>query len=944
MADQRTLTTRLEAQNDAYDKAMKKSADETRRLGVQGDQTAKQLGASWSNVGKDMTRTVTPAAAGIAFTLKAMSNDYNSAADSIRSKTGATGKAFDELEGVMKRVGSSVPISLGAAGDIVAELTQRTELQGEALEQVARRLAQLDFLGQSVDVATLTKFYGNWRIATNDQAAALDELFRVSQITGISTSNLLTSLTSGGGQLRDLGLSFSDAALLMGNFERAGIGSETVMRGLRTAIAKFATEGRAPQQALADLFDSIKNAKDPTEALSIAIEYFGQRSAGALVRAVRDGTFSLEDLRRQLQENNSTIDSAADANTHFGDTMKMAYNSVAGFVGPAAEVGAIVATIAAGAGPAAMGMGKLAGVAEGLGSKLGVASSQGAAMAAGFGAMGAGAIAAAGIVSLLAFAVADVQQQNARHAEGVEAFRKALESQTAAVEDNIRVTASQRLAASEAGRTLLDVGADMDVFTTGIRENGEQLEEWSGLAGSNVAEDLGKMTTRIMTAAEGGNAFAQELMSMKDGMRDDNEWRNLIQSLDGVSDEFDEAALAAQIYDSAVQTVTASTAENLGMSADLIDQWTEKLNLDPAELGVDELTDQVSQAAAAARSGQPGVEALAGAIRVFSDDTATATEKATAYKTALDSMFGGAISAFDAWTQYEGAVDKLTQSFIDNGLALEGDTEASRNNRQALSGMAQAALADAEARYSQTGSITDANIALGGHVQQLKDVMIQAGLTEEQAQGYIDTLGLTPQNLLTMLSLNKDNAQTGIEYVLGPFGYQAVEKGAHGAITVDTWQATVDMNNWIRQYGNLTPIEVQVNFRQRLIDMQAPAGAPTGNWWAGADGDPNTPWPRAAGGPLMPMSVYRITEPGADFETAQIGSNHYLFTGNKAGYMTPASPGVGSGGGTTVINRTTNVSVTAPLMWDPADHRRLAKALAPDIGREIARNEGSVSR
>lgn len=254
------------------------------------------------------------------------------AMDTIRVGTGATGEALAGLGTSFETVFKNVPDSAENVGKAIADLNTRTGATGIALEELATksvRLAQLTGEDLSGQIAATTRAFGDWSIASDDQADAMDYLFKVSQQTGIGVTSLSEKVVQFGAPLRQLGFDFQTSAALMGKWEKEGVNLETVLAGMKIGLANFSKEGKDTKQALIEITNQIKNAGSQAEANKLAIEVFGQRAGPDMAAAIREGRFELEDLLEALENSPETIDEAARATDDFGEKWLMVKNKLA---------------------------------------------------------------------------------------------------------------------------------------------------------------------------------------------------------------------------------------------------------------------------------------------------------------------------------------------------------------------------------------------------------------------------------------------------------------------------------------------------------------------------------------------------------------------------------------------------------------------------------------
>jgi len=90
-----------------------------------------------------------------------------------------------------------------------------------------------------------------------------------------------------GATFRDMGLSAQNAATLLGNFEAAGIDSNTAMGSLKKAMTAFQSKGIDVNKGLKDLIGSLSDGKVTTKDYNYAVSILGKRGADAFVDMAR---------------------------------------------------------------------------------------------------------------------------------------------------------------------------------------------------------------------------------------------------------------------------------------------------------------------------------------------------------------------------------------------------------------------------------------------------------------------------------------------------------------------------------------------------------------------------------------------------------------------------------------------------------------------------------
>lgn len=254
-----------------------------------------------------------------------MGSQFDDAYDSIRVGTGASGQAFDDLKESMRTVATEsigVGSDMGAIGTTLADLNTRLGLTGEPLEKMTSQFLQLQNLGVDADINEVSKAMSGFGVEAKDMPDALDELFQISQATGLTITELSNSAVKAGPSLRGFGFSMADSAALVGQMDKAGLDADKTLQSMQRALAEFAAEGRDAPEALKETIGSIEdfiNAGDEAAAIDMAAGIFGTRGAAQFVDAVKTGTLSVEDFMGATGATSDTIGDLAAETADFGE-------------------------------------------------------------------------------------------------------------------------------------------------------------------------------------------------------------------------------------------------------------------------------------------------------------------------------------------------------------------------------------------------------------------------------------------------------------------------------------------------------------------------------------------------------------------------------------------------------------------------------------------------
>lgn len=252
--------------------------------------------------------------------------EYDEGADIIIAKTGATGKSAEELETAYRTVSKNVVGSFDEMGTAVGEINTRFGATGSDLETLSGKFlkfAKLNGTDVNGSIDTAQKALSAFGLGTKDAGHVLDVFNKVGQDTGVSMDSLMDGLIQNGTAFQEMGLSIEDSIVLMGQMEKSGANSETVMNGLRKALKSATADGIPLNEALTDLEASIVNNKSETDGLAKAYEIFG-KSGDQIYGALKNGTLSFKDISSATLDFKDSIDKTYESTLDGSDRFDLA--------------------------------------------------------------------------------------------------------------------------------------------------------------------------------------------------------------------------------------------------------------------------------------------------------------------------------------------------------------------------------------------------------------------------------------------------------------------------------------------------------------------------------------------------------------------------------------------------------------------------------------------
>lgn len=270
--------------------------------------------------------------------------EFDAAYDAIEAKTGATGKKLEGLKGSFRNVVRDVPADFKEAGEAIGEVSQRLGLTGKPLEDRTKQFLELSRItGTDVktNIESVSKAFVDWEVPVKRQGKTLDGFFRLSQKSGISVSDLASSIQKFGSPLRQLGFDVDEAAAMFANFERSGVNVQTMVPGLKLAIRNIINptdelskkmkeagiNAEDPKVGLEQIMKVMTNEAIPaTERTAFAMEVFGARAGADMAEAIKQGRFSVEDLLATFHNGDSTIMGTGEQTMDLAEKMQILKN------------------------------------------------------------------------------------------------------------------------------------------------------------------------------------------------------------------------------------------------------------------------------------------------------------------------------------------------------------------------------------------------------------------------------------------------------------------------------------------------------------------------------------------------------------------------------------------------------------------------------------------
>ena len=236
---------------------------------------------------------------------------FDDVADTIRVGTGATGEALDGLVDIAHNVATTIPTEFEKAGSTVADVNTRLGLTGDTLQTVASQYLEAGrILGTEIDINATSSAFSAFGIQGEAVSGALDELFQVSQATGVGMNELASGAQKNAEAMQAMGFGFQDTVRIVGTLDKAGIDSAATLGAMQKGLTGLAQPGEDMQATFKRVTSEIGNyiaAGDEAAAMNQAKEIFGAKGATQMVSALKTGVFTMEDLTAATGQTQDTI-------------------------------------------------------------------------------------------------------------------------------------------------------------------------------------------------------------------------------------------------------------------------------------------------------------------------------------------------------------------------------------------------------------------------------------------------------------------------------------------------------------------------------------------------------------------------------------------------------------------------------------------------------------
>lgn len=305
-------TQKLKDLEDQYKSVGSVSGAQLEAAGQKMQETGKKI----SRVGETVTKGVTVPIAAAAAASVASWKEVDDAMDTVEQKTGASGKALEDMQESVKTLATTMNTDFESAGTAVGEVNTRFGLTGDALTDLSGqfiKFADLNNTDVNTSIDNVSSALNAFGQDSSDAGSLLDALNKVGQDTGLSVDTLASSLQTNAVQLKAMGFNAQQSANFLGKVEASGLDTKTMLTGLQKAQKNCTKDGKTLNQGMKDFSDVMNSNASETDKLQAAYDLFGNKAGAAIYNACSTGKLSLDDLSGSFTGFEGSVTSTFDA-------------------------------------------------------------------------------------------------------------------------------------------------------------------------------------------------------------------------------------------------------------------------------------------------------------------------------------------------------------------------------------------------------------------------------------------------------------------------------------------------------------------------------------------------------------------------------------------------------------------------------------------------------
>jgi len=270
-----------------------------------------------------------------------LGEEYEGAFLKARVGAGATGTELKGLEEATKDLFAKTPASLEEVSGTLVTLKQRLNLTGEGAQDLGLQLIKMARINKdsvSGTVEKATQIFNNFRVATKDQEEQLNKFQRVSQITGVTTGDLLSQMKQVGPTFKASGFAIDETASIIGGLTKVGLKGMVMQRALMK-VARETPPGQSTRERWDQISAAVMKAGETSDeaAVKMANANFGPMAGPKIAAAILANGLQYQETTKVIQSGGDTINAAAAAASNWHSKLTVMTHQLKNVVEPIAS-------------------------------------------------------------------------------------------------------------------------------------------------------------------------------------------------------------------------------------------------------------------------------------------------------------------------------------------------------------------------------------------------------------------------------------------------------------------------------------------------------------------------------------------------------------------------------------------------------------------------------
>ena len=281
-----------------------------------------------ANKGKLLAGGAALGIAGLGIAAVQMGMEIKQAEKDFALSTGLIGEDLDDAFSQVMDAAGQVPDSFDVVATAAGNLQTTTGFLGDDLEGLTVQFLDLNRLGfGALNENQVGEMFQTWGLEGQAATDQMDMLAQVSQATGVDIGMLSDLVTSNAGAFMKWGLDAEEAVQMLGQWEKAGIDSNKVVRGLNSNIDMLESQGKDTTKMLDDMTKVMDDGNISAEEATLLYDLFGAEATDVIAQ-LEAGTITLSDFDKQMGLSGQTTEEMAAASATVGEKFSELRNRI----------------------------------------------------------------------------------------------------------------------------------------------------------------------------------------------------------------------------------------------------------------------------------------------------------------------------------------------------------------------------------------------------------------------------------------------------------------------------------------------------------------------------------------------------------------------------------------------------------------------------------------